>query len=102
VGPWLVTKDELPDPHALRVTTHLNGEVRQDSSTTKLIFPIPEILAFATRNMTFFPGDVIATGTPAGVGMFRDPPACMKVGDEVSVTVEKIGTLTNRIAERPA
>jgi len=101
LGPWLVTRDEIADPHALRVTTHLNGEVRQDSTTSLLIFPIPYILAFATRNITFLPGDVIATGTPAGVGMFRDPPACMKVGDEVSVSVQGIGTLTNRVTARP-
>jgi len=100
MGPWIVTKDELPDPGSLRLTATLNGELRQEGNTSDLIFPIPEILAFATRNMTFHAGDVIATGTPCGVGIFRDPPACMKPGDEISVSIEGIGTLANTVTER--
>ncbi len=100
MGPYMVTRDEIPNPHALRLTATLNGELRQDGHTSDLIFSIPEILAFASRNMTLLPGDVIATGTPGGVGIFRDPPACMKPGDEISVYCERIGTLTNRVHER--
>ncbi len=100
VGPWLITRDEIPDPAALRITATLNGQLRQDGYTGDLIFSIPEILAFVTLNITLQPGDIVATGTPGGVGIFMDPPACMSPGDEVSVTIEKIGTLTNTIAER--
>ena len=101
MGPWLVTRDEIPRPDALRLTATLNGEVRQDGTTSDLLFPMPEILAFVSRNITLVPGDIISTGTPKGVGIFRDPPACMKPGDEISVTVEQLGTLTNTIQERP-
>jgi 2-keto-4-pentenoate hydratase/2-oxohepta-3-ene-1,7-dioic acid hydratase in catechol pathway len=100
MGPWIVTSDEIPDPHALRLTATLNGEIRQDGHTSDLIFPIPEILAFVTRNITLLPGDVISTGTPCGVGIFRDPPACMKPGDEISVWIENVGTLTNTVRQR--
>lgn len=100
VGPWLVTRDEIPDPSTLRITATLNGELRQESNTSELLFSIPEILAFVSLNITLQPGDIIATGTPDGVGIFMDPPACMSPGDEVSVTIEKIGTLTNTVAER--
>jgi 2,4-didehydro-3-deoxy-L-rhamnonate hydrolase len=101
MGPWIVTKDEIPKPDALRLTTTLNGEIRQDGTTSDLLFPIPEILAFVSRNTTLVPGDVISTGTPKGVGIFRDPPACMNAGDEVVVSVEQIGTLTNSVQDRP-
>jgi len=100
MGPWLVTRDEIPDPHDLRITATLNGELRQDGHTRDLLFRIPEILAFASRNITLHPGDVIATGTPAGVGFYRDPPACMAAGDEISVAVEGLGALTNVVRER--
>jgi 2-keto-4-pentenoate hydratase/2-oxohepta-3-ene-1,7-dioic acid hydratase in catechol pathway len=85
----------------LQVKAILNGEVRQNGTTSDLIFTIPEILALATLNITFLPGDVIATGTPAGVGIFMKPAACMSPGDVISVSVEKIGTLTNKVSERP-
>lgn len=100
MGPCIVTRDEIPDPHTLRLTAALNGELRQDGHTSDLIFKVPDILAFVSRNITLLPGDIIATGTPSGVGIFRDPPACMKPGDEIVVTLEKIGTLTNRVQER--
>ncbi|MDJ0763484.1 MAG: fumarylacetoacetate hydrolase family protein [Myxococcota bacterium] len=100
MGPYIATRDEIPDPHKLSISAHLNGEVRQDGNTKDLIFKIPELLAFVTQNITFLPGDVIATGTPGGVGIFCDPPACMKVGDEIKITVQGIGTLTNRVCER--
>jgi 2,4-didehydro-3-deoxy-L-rhamnonate hydrolase len=101
MGPWIVTRDEIPRPDALRLTTTLNGELRQDGTTSDLLFPIPETLAFVSRNTTLVPGDIISTGTPKGVGIFRDPPACMNAGDEVVVSVEQIGTLTNPVQERP-
>ena len=100
LGPFLVTRDEIPDPHALGLTARLNGELRQEGHTSDLIFSLGEILAFVSRNITLLPGDIIATGTPCGVGIFRDPPACMKPGDEIVVSVESIGTLTNRVEER--
>jgi 2-keto-4-pentenoate hydratase/2-oxohepta-3-ene-1,7-dioic acid hydratase in catechol pathway len=100
MGPTIVTRDEIPDPHDLRLTATLNGELRQDGHTSDLIFRIPDILAFASRNITFLPGDVIATGTPCGVGIFRDPPACMRPGDEISVHLEGVGDLTNTVQER--
>jgi 2,4-diketo-3-deoxy-L-fuconate hydrolase len=100
IGPYLVTADEVPDPHDLRIKAVLNGEVRQDGTTRDLIFKIPEVLAIATLNITFLPGDIIATGTPAGVGIFMKPSACMKLGDEIVVSVESIGTLTNRVCSR--
>lgn len=100
MGPCIVTRDEMLDPHDLRLTATLNGELRQDGHTSDLIFGIPEILAFASRNITLLPGDVIATGTPCGVGIFRDPPACMNPGNEIAVTLDKVGTLTNMVQER--
>jgi 2,4-diketo-3-deoxy-L-fuconate hydrolase len=100
MGPCIVTRDEIPDPHDLRITAVLNGEPRQDGHTSDLIFKVPEILAFVTRNITLLPGDVIATGTPSGVGIFRDPPACMQPGDEIVVTLERVGMLTNGVRER--
>ena len=100
MGPAIVTRDEIPDPHTLRLTATLNGELRQEGHTSDLIFKIPEILSFISRNITLLPGDVVATGTPSGVGIFRDPPACMNPGDEIEVSIEKIGTLTNRVEKR--
>ncbi len=101
MGPYLVTKDEIEDAHNLNVTARLNGDKRQDSNTSKLIFNLPHLLSFISRNITLLPGDVISTGTPGGVGIFMDPPACMGIGDEIVVEVEKVGVLTNRVVERP-
>ncbi|MCP4604541.1 MAG: fumarylacetoacetate hydrolase family protein [Proteobacteria bacterium] len=100
MGPYLVTRDEIPDPESLRLTAHLNGEKRQDANTKDLIFGLAKLLAFTSLNITLQPGDVLATGTPGGVGIFCDPPACMSVGDKIEVYVEKIGTLTNHVRER--
>ncbi len=100
LGPYLVTKDEIVDPHDLKITATLNGETRQDAHTSDLIYKIPEIIEFATRNITFHPGDIIATGTPGGVGIFLDPPRCMEIGDEIVCYLEKVGTLTNKVHER--
>jgi 2-keto-4-pentenoate hydratase/2-oxohepta-3-ene-1,7-dioic acid hydratase in catechol pathway len=99
LGPWLVTPDEIPDPQNLAVRTMLNGEVMQDSTTAEMIFDVRDLIAFASRAFTLLPGDVIATGTPPGVGVFRDPPVFLKDGDEITVEVEGIGKLTNRCVE---
>lgn len=95
LGPVLVTTDEIADPHRLRIRAVLNGEVMQDSNTSELIFGVPELVAFISRAFTLLPGDVVATGTPAGVGVFRDPPVFMKDGDRVAIEIEGIGRLEN-------
>lgn len=95
IGPWLVTADEIPDPGALRIQCHVNGETLQDARTSDLIHDVPTLIAFCSRFMTLEPGDVIATGTPGGVGVFRDPPRFLGDGDEVIVEIEGIGPLRN-------
>jgi 2-keto-4-pentenoate hydratase/2-oxohepta-3-ene-1,7-dioic acid hydratase in catechol pathway len=96
-GPWLVTPDEVPDPQALAIRCLVNGDVMQDSSTAQMIFGVAELIAFISRTLTLEPGDVIATGTPPGVGMARTPPRWLRDGDEVTVEIERIGALTNRV-----
>ena len=98
LGPWLVTRDEIPDPQALAVRTTLNGQVVQDSTTAEMIFGVRELIAFSSRAFTLLPGDVIVTGTPPGVGVFRDPPLFLNDGDTVTVEVEGIGALSNPCA----
>ena len=97
MGPWLVTKDEITDPNALAVKLTLNGEVLQDSNTDNLIFNVPTLVSRISSAMTLFPGDVISTGTPAGVGVFRDPKILLKAGDYMETRVEGIGTLKNHV-----
>ncbi|MCZ6763676.1 MAG: fumarylacetoacetate hydrolase family protein, partial [Alphaproteobacteria bacterium] len=97
MGPVMVTADEIPDPHDLRLTTRLNGEVMQDAQTGDLIFPIPRLIAHFSRWYRFRPGDVITTGTPAGVGWGRKPKLFMKDGDLIEITVDGIGTLSNPV-----
>jgi 2-keto-4-pentenoate hydratase/2-oxohepta-3-ene-1,7-dioic acid hydratase in catechol pathway len=97
LGPALVTPDDIPDPNALRIQTRLNGEVVQDSNTSDMIFDVREIIAFLSGSTTLLPGTVILTGTPEGVGMARTPPRWLTPGDEVTIEIEKIGTLTNRV-----
>jgi 5-carboxymethyl-2-hydroxymuconate isomerase len=99
LGPWLVTADEIADPQALPVRTTLNGVVVQDSTTAEMIFGVRELIAFASRAFTLLPGDVIVTGTPPGVGVFRDPQLFLKDGDEITVEVGGIGALTNPCVE---
>ncbi|MCL5270605.1 MAG: fumarylacetoacetate hydrolase family protein [bacterium] len=94
-GPWLVTPDELGDPHRLRLRTVLNGQTMQDGSTRNFLFKLPRVLSYLSRSFTFKPGDILTTGTPAGVGIFRDPPVVLKPGDTVECTIEGIGTLCN-------
>jgi 2-keto-4-pentenoate hydratase/2-oxohepta-3-ene-1,7-dioic acid hydratase in catechol pathway len=96
-GPFLVTADEVPDPGALRITTRLNGEIMQDSNTNQLIFNIPKIVSYFSHSFTLDPGDLIATGTPAGVGFSRKPPAYLNDGDVVEVEIERIGRISNRV-----
>jgi acylpyruvate hydrolase len=99
-GPFLVSADEVPAGGlGLRITTRLNGQVVQDANTNDLIFQIPELIARVSEAMTLRPGDVLVTGTPAGVGFARKPPLFMKDGDVCEVEVEGIGLLTNRIVD---
>lgn len=98
MGPAIVTTDEVPDPNALRISLRLNGQTMQDSSTEQLIFKVDELVAFLSETVTLEPGDVIATGTPPGVGFARTPPVFMKPGDVVEVEVEKLGVLSNPVA----
>jgi len=95
--PSVVTTDEIPDPHTLRITLTLNGTVMQDSNTGRLIFRVPELIEFITRTITLEPGDVIATGTPAGVGFARKPPVFLETGDVMEVGIERIGLLGNPV-----
>jgi 2-keto-4-pentenoate hydratase/2-oxohepta-3-ene-1,7-dioic acid hydratase in catechol pathway len=97
VGPRLVPAEDVPDPQALRIRCLVNGEVMQDSSTEQMVFGVAEIVAHASRGMTLEPGDLIATGTPAGVGFTRKPPVFLRPGDEVTVEIEGIGALTNPV-----
>lgn len=94
-GPWMVTASEVGDPHNLDLELRLNGEVRQRSNTSNLIFKIPELIEFASQDLTLRPGDIISTGTPPGVGFAREPATFLKPGDRIDITIERIGTLSN-------
>lgn len=96
-GPYLVTKEQVPDPHSLTLRCLVNGQVMQQARTSDLIFDIPAIIEFITRDITLQPGDIVATGTPSGVGIFRKPPVLLKAGDVVVCEVERIGRLENRV-----
>lgn len=98
IGPWIVTADELPDPYSLRITCHVNGELRQDSTNETMTFDIPTIINHLSRGMTLLPGDIIATGTPSGVGFAMKPPVFLRPGDVVECAIEGIGVIRNRIA----
>jgi 2-keto-4-pentenoate hydratase/2-oxohepta-3-ene-1,7-dioic acid hydratase in catechol pathway len=95
MGPWLVTADEIADPTALRLRVDVNGEQRQSASVADLVFDIPTLIETLSASMTLLPGDIIATGTPAGVGIGSDPPRYLRDGDEVRVVVDGIGELRN-------
>jgi 2-keto-4-pentenoate hydratase/2-oxohepta-3-ene-1,7-dioic acid hydratase in catechol pathway len=101
LGPWLVTREEVPDPQDLSLRCTLNGQVMQDSTTAEMIFGVAYLIEFISRALTLLPGDVIATGTPHGVGVFRSPQVFMKDGDVVTVEVEGLGQLTNDCREEP-
>jgi 2-keto-4-pentenoate hydratase/2-oxohepta-3-ene-1,7-dioic acid hydratase in catechol pathway len=96
IGPWIVTADAIPDPAALRLRCLVNGEILQDAMTSEMIHDIPHLIAFCSRFVTLEPGDVIATGTPGGVGVFRKPPRFLGDGDEVVVDIDGVGRLVNR------
>jgi 2-keto-4-pentenoate hydratase/2-oxohepta-3-ene-1,7-dioic acid hydratase in catechol pathway len=97
-GPWITTADEAGDPNDLRLRTWVNDELRQDSSTSDLIFKVPEVVAFLRETCTLEPGDLILTGTPSGVGMALDPPRFLASGDVVRIEIERLGTIEHRIA----
>ena len=101
LGPWLVTREEVPDPQDLSLRCTLNSQVMQDSTTAEMIFGVAYLIEFISRALTLLPGDVIATGTPHGVGVFRSPQVFMKDGDVVTVEVEGLGQLTNDCREEP-
>jgi 2-keto-4-pentenoate hydratase/2-oxohepta-3-ene-1,7-dioic acid hydratase in catechol pathway len=96
LGPWLVSADEIPDPHALSIQCRVNGRVLQDSSTAQIIHRIPQLIEYLSAAFTLHPGDVVITGTPNGVGAFRKPPLWLADGDIVEVEVEGLGVLRNR------
>ncbi|MGA7488661.1 MAG: fumarylacetoacetate hydrolase family protein [Xanthobacteraceae bacterium] len=102
LGPWIVTADDIPDPKRLTLTTRLNGQEVQKSGTDLLIHSVPQIIAFCSDFTPLSPGDVIATGTPEGVGHRRNPPLWMKPGDVLEVEISGIGTLRNRIVDETA
>jgi acylpyruvate hydrolase len=97
-GPWITTIEDLPDPHALRLRTWVNGELRQDSNTSNLIFKVAELIAFIAETCTLAPGDLILTGTPGGVGMALDPPRFLESGDLVRIEIEQLGAIEHQIA----
>jgi 2-keto-4-pentenoate hydratase/2-oxohepta-3-ene-1,7-dioic acid hydratase in catechol pathway len=97
LGPCVVTPDEVGDPQALRLWCAVNGEIRQDASTVEMLFPVAELLEYVTRHITLEPGDVLSTGTPAGVAAFRDPSPYLRPGDVTEIGAERIGVLRNPV-----
>jgi 2-keto-4-pentenoate hydratase/2-oxohepta-3-ene-1,7-dioic acid hydratase in catechol pathway len=97
VGPHIVTADEIPDPQALGIRCRVNGVTLQDSSTAQMIFGVAELISFISRGITLEPGDLIATGTPVGVGFARTPPVFLTDGDVVEIDIDGIGVLTNPV-----
>jgi len=97
-GPWVTTADEVPDPEQLQLRTWVNGELRQDSSTSDLIFGCHELVQFIAQTCTLSPGDLILTGTPSGVGMALDPPQFLKSGDAVRIEIERLGAIEHAVA----
>jgi 2-keto-4-pentenoate hydratase/2-oxohepta-3-ene-1,7-dioic acid hydratase in catechol pathway len=97
-GPWLVTVDEIADPHSLDISLTVNGQTRQRSNTGDLIFNIPRLIEFISQDLTLNPGDIISTGTPSGVGVFMNPPVFLKPGDQIEITIDRIGVLRNAVA----
>ncbi|HJU50830.1 MAG TPA: fumarylacetoacetate hydrolase family protein [Acidimicrobiia bacterium] len=97
LGPVFVSAEEIPDPYSLRIQTRVNGELRQDAPVSDMIFKIPELISFITQGITLQPGDLIATGTPSGVGLGFDPPKWLQVGDRIDITIDPIGTLSNTV-----
>jgi 2-keto-4-pentenoate hydratase/2-oxohepta-3-ene-1,7-dioic acid hydratase in catechol pathway len=102
LGPWMVTADEIPDPTKLTLTTRLNGQQVQKSGTDQMIYSVPQIISFCSQFTQLYPGDIIATGTPEGVGHGRKPPLWMKAGDVLEVEISGVGTLRTRIVDEQA
>jgi 2-keto-4-pentenoate hydratase/2-oxohepta-3-ene-1,7-dioic acid hydratase in catechol pathway len=100
-GPDLVTADEIPDPQALKIELTVNGVVKQSSTTESMIFDVATLIEFISTFTTLEPGDVIATGTPSGVGNFRDPPEFLVAGDTVRIEIEGVGVQTNPVIDEP-
>jgi 2-keto-4-pentenoate hydratase/2-oxohepta-3-ene-1,7-dioic acid hydratase in catechol pathway len=101
IGPWIVTADEFADYTDLRVTTHVNGELRQNDTTASMAFPIDYLISYISTFCELLPGDIIATGTPTGAGARFDPPRYLVPGDVVEVTVQGVGTLSNAVIDEP-
>ncbi|WP_162341526.1 fumarylacetoacetate hydrolase family protein [Cyclobacterium salsum] len=97
IGPYLVTKEEIKDPHQLRLWLKVNGEIMQDSNTSDLVFNVPQLVSYISQYMSLLPGDIISTGTPAGVGMGLKPPRYLKAGDEVELGIEGLGVSRQRV-----
>jgi 2-keto-4-pentenoate hydratase/2-oxohepta-3-ene-1,7-dioic acid hydratase in catechol pathway len=102
MGPSIVSADEIPDPHNLGIKMVLNGETMQDDNTSQMVFKIPEIISFISQIFPLEPGDLISTGTPEGVGLYRKPQRLLREGDRMQVMIEKIGTLENHVVEEKA
>jgi 2-keto-4-pentenoate hydratase/2-oxohepta-3-ene-1,7-dioic acid hydratase in catechol pathway len=96
-GPWITTKDEISDPQNLKILTKVNGEIRQNSTSSKMVIPIKKIISSLSQLMTLEPGDIISTGTPAGVAMSMNNPKYLKDGDLVEISIEKLGTIRNKV-----
>src|SRR3712207_5722304 len=96
-GPWVTTVDDLPDATGLRITAHVNGELRQDSTTSDLVFGPDELVAFLSETFTLGPGDLILTGPPSGVGMALAPPRFLEPGDAVRIEIERLGAIEHRV-----
>jgi 2-keto-4-pentenoate hydratase/2-oxohepta-3-ene-1,7-dioic acid hydratase in catechol pathway len=99
MGPWLAEVGDIPDPQNLAIRCEVNGETRQDSNTSEMVFGVAALIAYVSRAFTLYPGDILLTGTPAGVGMFRKPPALLKDGDRVVMEIAGIGRLENLCRE---
>jgi 2-keto-4-pentenoate hydratase/2-oxohepta-3-ene-1,7-dioic acid hydratase in catechol pathway len=97
LGPAILTTDEVPNPNQLQLRTRVNGEVRQDSNTSRMIFDVPRLIEFLSGSTTLLAGTVILTGTPSGVGMARKPPVFLQPGDQIEVEIERIGVLSNSV-----
>ena len=100
LGPWLITADEVPDAGNLEITLRLNGQVRQHSNTGQLVFPPAALISRLSQTLTLEPGDVISTGTPAGIGSKQTPPSFLKEGDEIQIEISGIGVLQNTVGKR--
>jgi 2-keto-4-pentenoate hydratase/2-oxohepta-3-ene-1,7-dioic acid hydratase in catechol pathway len=97
MGPWIITADEIADPQQLPIRLRVNGVTKQDSNTGMMIYSVRQIIAILSRGLTLEPGDIIATGTPSGVGFARKPPEFLKAGDIMETEIEGIGTMRNTV-----